>query len=405
MTLRNTISTLLLVAVAITSADAQKKGKKESAEAPKGYEFTVVKENYVTPVKNQANSGTCWSYSTVSFLESEAVKNGAPKDIDLADMYPVYMSYSDKAIKYVRLDGHLNYAQGGSFEDVIYTLKHYGMLPQAELEGLNYGTEKNAHGELSAVLKAYVGAVVKNPNKTLSTAWHRGLTGILDAYLGEVPEKFVVDGKEYTPQSYAKEYLKLNADDYVSITSFTLETFYSQFAIEVPDNWRWGLSYNVPLDEMMEIFDSAIENGYTIAWGSDVSEKGFTRNGIAVAPDVEATQKAGSDEERWIGKSKDGKDAILYNLNAPGKELNITQQMRQEGYDNKTTTDDHGMHIYGIAKDQNGTKYYMVKNSWGESGKYKGYWYASEPFVRWKTMNIVVNKKAIPQHIREKLGL
>ena len=405
MTLRNTISTLLLVAVAITSADAQKKGKKESAEAPKGYEFTVVKENYVTPVKNQANSGTCWSYSTVSFLESEAVKNGAPKDIDLADMYPVYMSYSDKAIKYVRLDGNLNYAQGGSFEDVIYTLKHYGMLPQAELEGLNYGTEKNAHGELSAVLKAYVGAVVKNPNKTLSTAWHRGLIGILDAYLGEVPEKFVVDGKEYTPQSYAKEYLKLNADDYVSITSFTHEPFYSQFAIEVPDNWRWGLSYNVPLDEMMEIFDSAIENGYTIAWGSDVSEKGFTRNGIAVAPDVEATQKAGSDEERWIGKSKDEKDAILYNLNAPGKELNITQQMRQEGYDNKTTTDDHGMHIYGIAKDQNGTKYYMVKNSWGESGKYKGYWYASEPFVRWKTMNIVVNKKAIPQHIREKLGL
>ena len=405
MTLRNTISTLLLVAVAITSADAQKKGKKESAEAPKGYEFTVVKENYVTPVKNQANSGTCWSYSTVSFLESEAVKNGAPKDIDLADMYPVYMSYSDKAIKYVRLDGNLNYAQGGSFEDVIYTLKHYGMLPQAELEGLNYGTEKNAHGELSAVLKAYLGAVIKNPNKTLSTAWHRGRTGILDAYLGEVPEKFVVDGKEYTPQSYAKEYLKLNADDYVSITSFTHEPFYSQFAIEVPDNWRWGLSYNVPLDEMMEIFDSAIENGYTIAWGSDVSEKGFTRNGIAVAPDVEATQKAGSDEERWIGKSKDEKDAILYNLNAPGKELNITQQMRQEGYDNKTTTDDHGMHIYGIAKDQNGTKYYMVKNSWGESGKYKGYWYASEPFVRWKTMNIVVNKKAIPQHIREKLGL
>ena len=405
MTLRNTISTLLLVAVAITSADAQKKGKKEAAEAPKGYEFTVVKENYITPVKNQANSGTCWSYSTISFLESEAIKNGAPKDIDLADMYPVYMSYSDKAVKYVRLDGYLNYAQGGSFEDVLYTLKHYGMLPQAELEGLNYGTDKNAHGELSSVLKAYVGAVVKNPNKTLSTAWHRGLTGILDAYLGEVPEKFVVDGKEYTPQSYAKEYLKLNADDYVSITSFTHEPFYSQFAIEVPDNWRWGLSYNVPLDEMMEIFDSAIENGYTIAWGSDVSEKGFTRNGIAVAPDVEATQKAGSDEERWIGKSKDEKDAILYNLNAPGKELNVTQEMRQEGYDNKTTNDDHGMHIYGIAKDQNGTKYYMVKNSWGESGKYTGYWYASEPFVRWKTMNIVVNKKAIPQHIREKLGL
>lgn len=405
MILKNTISTLLLVAVAFTSVNAQKKAKKE-AEAPKGYEFTVVKENYITPVKNQANSGTCWSYSTVSFLESEAIKNGAPKDIDLADMYPVYMGYADKAEKFIRMDGHLNFEQGSSFGDVIYTLKHYGMLPQTELEGLNYGTEKNAHNELCAGMKAYLNAINTKPNKTLTTAWHKGLKGILNAYLGEVPEKFVVDGKEYTPQSYAKEYLKLNGNDYVSITSFTHHPFYSQFAIEVPDNWRWDLSYNVPLDEMMEIFDYAIENGYTIAWGSDVSENGFTRNGIAVAPDVKATtEQVGSDEERWIGKSKDEKNAFIYNLNAPGKELEVTQEMRQVGYDNKTTTDDHGMHIYGIAKDQNGTKYYMVKNSWGPSGKYKGIWYASEPFVKWKTMNIVVNKNAIPAHIREKLGL
>ncbi len=405
MILKNTISTLLLVAVAFTSVNAQKKGKKE-AEAPKGYEFTVVKENYITPVKNQANSGTCWSYSTISFLESEAIKNGAPKDIDLADMYPVYKGYADKAEKFIRLDGHLNFEQGSSFGDVIYTLKHYGMLPQTELEGLNYGTTKNAHNEMCAAMKAYINAINSKPNKTLTTAWHKGLTGILDAYLGEIPEKFVVDGKEYTPQSYAKEYLKLNGDDYVSITSFTHHPFYSQFAIEVPDNWRWDLSYNVPLDEMMEIFDYAIENGYTIAWGSDVSENGFTRNGIAVAPDVKATtEQVGSDEERWIGKSKEEKNAFIYNLNAPGKELDVTQEMRQEGYDNKTTTDDHGMHIYGIAKDQNGAKYYMVKNSWGPSGKYNGIWYASEPFVKWKTMNIVVNKNAVPAHIREKLGL
>ena len=200
--------------------------------------------------------------------------------------------------------------------------------------------------------------------------------------------------------------MKLNADDYVSITSFTHHPFYSQFAIEVPDNWRWDLSYNVPMDEMMQIFDYAIENGYTIAWGSDVSEKGFSRNGLGIVPDVEANQKeAGSDEARWIGKSPEEKNAAMNNQDAPGKELVITQEMRQAGYDNKTTTDDHGMHIYGIAKDQNGTKYYMVKNSWGPTGKYKGIWYVSEAFVQYKTMNIVVNKNAIPAEIRAKLGL
>ena len=403
--LKKTISALLLVAVALTSANAQKKSKKE-VEAPKGYEFTVVKENYITPVKDQANSGTCWSYSTISFLESEAIKNGAPKDIDLADMFPVYMGYADKAVKYIRLDGILNYEQGSSFGDVIYTLKHYGMVPQKEMEGLNYGTTRNAHNELCALLKAYVKVIDSKPNKVMTTAWHKGLTGILDAYLGEVPEKFTVEGKEYTPKTYAKDFLKLNGDDYVSVTSYTHHPFYSQFAVEVPDNWRWDLSYNVPLDEFIEIFDYAIEQGYTIAWGSDVSEKGFTRNGIAVVPDVKATtEMAGSDQERWVGKSKEDKDAFIYNLNAPGKELAITQEMRQEGYDNKTTTDDHGMHIFGIAKDQNGTKYYMVKNSWGPSGKYKGIWYASEAFVRYKTMNIVINKNAIPAHIKAKLGI
>ena len=403
--LKKTISALLLVAVVMTSANAQKKNNKP-AEAPKGYEFTVVKENYVTPVKNQANSGTCWSYSTISFLESEAIKKGAPKDLDLADMFPVYMGYSDKAVKYIRLDGILNYEQGSSFGDVIYTLKHYGMLPQTEMEGLNYGTTKNAHKELCALLKAYVKVIDSKPNNTLTTAWHRGLNGILDAYLGEVPEKFTVEGKEYTPKTYASDYLKLDGDDYVSITSFTHHPFYSQFAIEVPDNWRWDLSYNLPLDEFMEVFDNAINEGYTIVWGADVSETGFTRNGIAVAPDVKATTEiAGSDEERWIGKSKDEKNAFIYNLNAPGKELVVTQEMRQEGYDNKTTTDDHGMHIFGIAKDQNGTKYYMVKNSWGPSGKYKGFWYASEAYVKYKTMNIVVNKNAVPAHIKAKLGI
>ena len=401
--MKKTLSTVLMLAIAMSSF--AQKGKK-AAEKPEGYQFTVVKENPVTPVKNQASSGTCWCYSTLSFLESEAIKKGAPANIDLAEMFPVWHGYSDKAVKFVRLDGKLNYEQGSSFGDVLYTLKNYGLVPQKEMEGLNYGEPVNKHGELVGILKGYVNAVIKNPNRKLSTAWLNGLNGVLDAYLGETPEKFVVDGKEYTPKTYAKDYLKLNADDYVSITSFTHEPFYSQFAIEVPDNWRWDLSYNLPLDEMMQIFDYAIENGYTVAWASDVSEKGFNRDGLGIVPDVEANAKeAGSDEARWIGKSPEEKNAAINNQNAPGKELKITQEMRQEGYDNKTTTDDHGMHIYGIAKDQNGTKYYMVKNSWGPTGKYKGFWYVSESFVQYKTLNIVVNKAAIPAAIKAKMGL
>ena len=280
------------------------------------------------------------------------------------------------------------------------------MLPQAELEGLNYGETLNKHSEMESAMKAYLNAINANPNRKLSTAWHAGLEGILKAYLGEIPETFTYAGKQYTPQSFAKDYLKLNADDYVSITSFTHHPFYSQFAIEVPDNWRWDLSYNLPLEDMMAIFDYAIENGYTVAWASDVSEAGFNRQGLGIVPDVEGNrQEAGSDEARWIGKSPEEQNAILNNTNAPGKELKITQELRQEGYDNRTTTDDHGMHIYGIAKDQNGGKYYMVKNSWGETGKYKGHWYVSEAFVQYKTLNIVVNKAAIPANIRKKMGL
>ena len=398
--MKKTLSTLMLVALATTGAMAQAKPAEE------GYKFTVVKENPVTSIKNQASSGTCWSYSSISFLESEAIKKGAPKDIDLAEMFPVWMGYSDKAEKFIRLNGHLNFAQGSSFGDVLYTLKHYGMLPQTELEGLNYGETLNKHAEMESAMKAYLNAINANPNRKLSTAWHDGLEGILEAYLGEIPETFTYAGKQYTPQSFASDFLKLNADDYVSITSFTHHPFYSQFAIEVPDNWRWDLSYNLPLEDMMAIFDYAIENGYTVAWASDVSEAGFNRQGLGIVPDVEGNRKeAGSDEARWIGVSAEQQNAILNNTNAPGKELKITQELRQEGYDNRTTTDDHGMHIYGIAKDQNGTKYFMVKNSWGETGKYKGIWYASDAFVRYKTLNIVVHKDALPKHIAKKLGI
>ena len=373
------------------------------AQAPKApeYEFTTVKENPITSVKNQYRSGTCWCFSALSFVESEILRTKGV-EVDLSEMFVVGKSDRDRAVKYVRLDGHLNFAAGSSFGDVLHVIDDYGIVPQEAMPGFNYGTDKPEHNELDAALKGYVTAIAKNPNKKLTTAWLNGFDGIVEAYFGEYPETFTVAGAEYTPESY-RDYLGINYDDYVNISSFTHHPFYEPFIIEVCDNWRWDSAYNLPMDEMMEVMYNAIEKGYTIAWGSDVSEKGFTRDGLAVMPVEEQKAAAGSDQERWVGKAKDEpKEEVKTEL---PKEMTITQEMRQEGYDNKTTTDDHGMHIYGVAKDQNGTQYFMVKNSWGETGKYKGIWYASDAFVRYKTLNIVVHKDALPKHIAKKLGI
>ena len=371
-----------------------------SAQAPE-YEFTTVKENPVTSIKNQYRSGTCWCFSALSFIESEILRSKGI-ETDLSEMFVVGKSYHDRAIKYVRLDGHLNFAAGSSFGDVLHVIDDYGIVPQEAMPGFNYGTDKPEHNELDAALKGYVSAIAKNPNRTLTTAWVNGFDGIVAAYFGEYPETFVVDGKEYTPESY-REYLGINYDDYVNISSFTHHPFYEPFIIEVCDNWRWDSAYNLPIDEMMEVMYNAIDKDYTIAWGSDVSEKGFTRDGLAVMPVEEKKAAAGSDQERWVGKAaEEQKEEVKAEL---PQEMTITQEMRQDGYDRKTTTDDHGMHIYGVAKDQNGNKYFMVKNSWGETGKYKGVWYASDAFVRYKTLNIVVHKDALPKHIAKKLGI
>ena len=369
----------------------------------KDYTFTVVKENPITSIKNQASSGTCWCYSTISFIESEIIRMGGP-ETDLAEMFVVSKAYSDKADKYIRLDGKLNFAQGSSSEDVFHVWQDYGIVPQEVMDGLNYGEKLNRHAELCDGMKGYLDAVVKKPNKKLSTAWKRALQGILDAYLGPCPEEFTYNGKKYTPKSYAAS-LGIKPEDYVSITSFTHHPFYSQFAIEVEDNWRWDLSYNIPIDELMAIIDNAIDKGYTVAWGTDVSEAGFTRNGMAVNPDLTAVEEAGSDQVRWVGVSPEEKAKQIAKMQVDAPEMKVTQEMRQESYDNKTTTDDHGMQIYGIAKSQDGGKFYMVKNSWGETGKYKGIWYASESFVRYKTLNIMVHKNAIPKDIRKKMGI
>ena len=370
------------------------------AENGPKYKFTTIKENPVTSIKNQYRSGTCWCYSALSFIESEILRTKGV-ETDLSEMFVVGRSYHDRAVKYVRLDGHLNFAAGSSFGDVLHVIDDYGIIPQSVYSGFNYGTEMPEQSELDAVLKGYVDAARRNPNKKLTTAWVNGLDGILDAYFGEAPETFTVDGVEYTPESY-RDFLGINYDDYVNITSFTHHPFYEPFIIEVCDNWRWDSAYNLPMEEMMEVMYNAIDNGFTIAWGSDVSEKGFTRDGLAVMPVEEEEKKAGSDQEKWVGKDNETK--VEKKKGIPAEQV-ITQEMRQEGYDNKTTTDDHGMHIYGTAEDQNGTKYFLVKNSWGETGKYDGIWYASDAFVRYKTLNIVVHKDALPEHIAKKLGI
>ena len=365
------------------------------------YEFTTIKELPVTSIKNQYRSGTCWCFSALSFIESEILREKGDT-VDLSEMFVVGKSYRDRAEKYVRLDGHLRFAAGSSFGDVLHVIQDYGIVPQEAMPGLNYGTEMPEHNELDAVLKGYVEAIAKNPNKKLTTAWQNGFDGIIEAYLGEYPTEFKAGNRKFTPQEY-RDFLGIDVNDYVNLSSFSHHPFYSQFIIEVPDNWRWDTAYNLPIDELMQVMYNAIENGYTIAWGSDVSEKGFTRNGLATMPVNKKKAAAGSDQEKWVGKStEEHKDEVKESL---PEEIIATQQMRQDAYDRKMTTDDHGMHIYGLAQDQNGTKYFMVKNSWGETGKYKGIWYASDAFVRYKTLNIIVHKNALPKDIRKKLGI
>ena len=393
---------LLLSCILATFAFTAFAAEKTTA-AVDTFQFTIVKENKITPVKNQASSGTCWSFSGLGFFESELLRMGKP-EVDLSEMFVVYHSYSDKADKFVRTNGHINFAAGGSFYDVMYVLKNYGIVPELQMNGLNYGEDSHRHGELDALTEAYVKTVVRNPNKKLSTAWKAGFDGILDAYLGKLPTEFTVNGKKFTPVTYAQS-LGLNMDDYVSLTSFTHHPFYTKFAIEIPDNWRCGESYNLPLDEFAKVFENAVDKGYTIAWGSDVSEKGFTRNGVAVNPELKKENLPGSDQARWLNISQKEMEAKILAANGPQPEVKVTQELRQQGFDNYQTTDDHGMVIYGSAKDQNGTKYYLVKNSWGTDSKYKGIWYASESFVLHKTINIVVHKDAVPKDILKKLGV
>lgn len=367
------------------------------------YKFNVIKELPVTSVKNQSRTSTCWSFSTLSFIESELLRMG--KGIhDLSEMFIVSNSYFDKSEKYIRTGGKINMAPGSSFGDALYVIKHYGIVPEEVMTGLNYGEEIHVHNEMDAALSGYIKAIERNPNGKLSSAWKSGVKGILNAYLGEIPVNFRYQDKEYSPNSFAAS-LGINPDEYVSLTSYTHHPFYSSFALEIPDNWRWDSSYNLPIDELVQVVNNSIEKGYTVLWASDVSEKGFTRKGIAVVPETDTKNMSGSDQERWLGLSRNEIDAKIYSLENVVKEKFVNQEIRQKGYDNLQTTDDHGMHIFGVARENNGDIFYMVKNSWGETGDYKGIWFVSETFLKYKTMNIVVHKNAIPIDIRKKLNL
>ena len=387
---------MALMAFIAIGASAQKSSNKPV--------FTTVKENKITSVKDQNRSGTCWAYSTLSYFESGILK-ATGKTYDLCESFVANKTYMDRAVQKVRLHGDCQFSQGGSAYDVLYCMKNYGICPEDAMPfpGSLYGDSLNNFNEFFSIMEPYVDAIAKNKAAKISNQWKPGLQGILNAYLGECPESFTYNGKTYDPKSFMAS-LGINLDDYVTITSYTHHPFYTKFAVEVQDNWRNPLSWNLPMDDMMRIIDNAVNNGYTVAWGGDVSEDGFTRQGLAYAIDTKKAESlAGSDMARWLKLSRVERTNILDSLGCNVPEFTPTQEQRQERYDNWELTDDHGMLIYGIAKDQNGKEYYMVKNSWGETGAYKGVWYMTKAFIAANTMDFMVNVNAIPKDIRKKM--
>ena len=394
-----------MAAMLALNAGAAEKKDGEKANQPV---FTTVKANPITSIKNQNRSGTCWDYSTLAYFEAELLRK-TNKTFDLCESFVANKTYMDRAIQVVRLHGDCQFAQGGSAYDPLYVIQHYGICPEDAMPrtGSQYGDTLFNFNEFFNVMSPYVAAVAKSNASKLSPAWKNGLQGILDSYLGKCPESFKYEGKTYTPKSFAAA-IGLDSvacNEYVTFTSYTHHPFWTTFAVEVQDNWRNPLSWNVPIEDLGRIIDNAIMNGYTVAWGGDVSEEGFTRDGLAYMYDTKKLESLeGSDMARWLKLTNTQKKSLIDSLGVNVPEVTPTQKQRQERYDNWELTDDHGMLIYGIAKDQNGKEYYMVKNSWGETGKYKGTWYMTKNYIIANTMDYMVNKNAVPKDIRKKCG-
>jgi bleomycin hydrolase len=396
--------TILSLACTVFAVAAMAQTAAQTKASEGGYTFTETKNVPVTAVQNQASSGTCWSFSGLAFFESEILVAGGP-EVALSPMFVVRHAYHDRAVKYVRMHGTSGLGAGAAAEDVVICWNKHGIVPMEIYTGLDYGQDIHRHGELDAVIKGYCDAVIRNSNRKLSTAWLEGLDAILDSYLGPLPASFTYNGKQYTPQSFAAS-LPIKMEDYVSVTSYTHHPFDEWFVVEVPDNTVWGESFNVPMDEMMSVIEGTINAGYPVLWASDVSERGFAwAKGLAVIPEANVVNMDDSEQARWSALSQAEQDAALYKLEAPGKEKTITQEMRQDAFDNWETTDDHGMEIVGTATDQTGNKYFKVKNSWGADNHiYDGYFYASYPFVAYKTMSVMVNRNVLPKGLQERMA-
>lgn len=396
-------SLIASLALAVCATAAAVPADSVATDSVKGFQFKDIHTVKTTSVKDQNKSGTCWCFSGTSFFEDEIMRLGGDS-LDLSEMFTVYNCYKDKADRYVRYYGQTNFAPGGSLIDVAYVWDRYGAMPETAYNGLGYGEDKHVHGELDGILDAMLKVIVKKPNKKISTAWRNALEGVLDAYLGVIPATFTYNGKTYTPKSFA-ESLPVKTADYVALSSFTHHPFYSDFVLEVPDNWLSGRYTNLPLDELKAVVDNALANGYPVAWAADVSEGGFKwKEGVALMPKgKDEGDMDGTELSRWVKLSDKERLEDKYKFDGPVEEITVTQEMRQDMFDSQETTDDHGMEIVGIAEDQIGNRYYKVKNSWDTNQVYGGFIYVSEPFFLAKTMGIYLHKDAVPAKIAKKI--
>lgn len=392
----------IVICLSVVAENEEPLSNKE--ELASGERIHIIKSIPTTPVRDQYKTSTCWSFSGISLLETELIRMGKG-EIDLSEMYIVRQNYERKADKYVRMHGKINFTPGGEVNDVTDVIADFGILPESVYSGLKVDEENHTHLEMDKVLEEYVNTLIQNPNNELSPVWLNGIRNVLDSYLGELPESFVYEGVEYSPKSFAK-YLGLELDNYVMITSFIHQPYYESIILEVPDNWSWGKSYNIPLEELVQVVDSAIYRNYSVAWAVDNSEPGFSfEHGLAIVPEIVYAPRSERIAKKWENKSKEEKETMMFRNRKPVKELIVTAENRQLAFDNYSTTDDHGMHIVGIAEDKEGKTYYYVKNSWGDDNPYDGFLYVSQAYFKYKTISIMVHKDALPEAIALKLGL